>query len=332
MPEGPNAVPSQRRQPDVASAPSARGGQPTTALAPDAWPSLPLDAWEDTKDTLHLWTQVVGKIRLACAPMLNHWWQTALYVSARGLTTSLMPRGTRGLEITFDFIDHVLRIDAGEGDSRLIRLEPKSVATFYREVMAALQSLGFDVRINAAPNEVVEAIPFAEDTRHASYDPEFAQRCWRALTQAHRVLADFRARFIGKASPVHFFWGSFDLAATRFSGREAPPHPGGVPNLPDRVAREAYSHEVSSAGWWPGGGPVREAIFYSYAYPEPPGFAAVPMQPPAAYYHPELREFVLPYEAVRTAGNPDAALLEFLERTYVAAADLGRWDRHRLER
>ncbi len=313
----------------------AAGRDATTGPAqhPTAvWPALPLAEWEATKDTLHLWTQVVGKVRLASAPMVNHWWQSPLYVSARGLSTGLMPNRTRGFEITFDFIDHQLVIATVEGDIRLVALEPKPVRTFYQEVMAALASLGLAVRITRMPNEVLEAIPFDQDTQHASYDAGAAQRCWRLLVQAHRVLTDFRARFIGKVSPVHFFWGSFDLAVTRFSGREAPPHPGGIPNLPDWVVREAYSHEVSSAGWWPGGGAVREPVFYAYAYPEPPGFAQAPVRPREARYHRELREYVLPYEAVRTAADPDALLLDFLQDTYAAAADLGRWDRAGLER
>lgn len=298
----------------------------------DAWPELPpLADWEDTVATVHMWTQVVGKVRLELGPPLNHSWGIALYVTPRGLTTGPVPHGARSFEITLDFVAHALRITASDGSERAFALEPMSVAEFYRKAMAALRELGLGVDIFARPVEVEEAIPFAQDERHASYDADAVHRFWRALVQAERVFADFRARFVGKSSPVHFFWGAFDLAATRFSGRPAPTHPGGVPNCPDRVMEEAYSHELSSAGFWPGTG-LGEAAFYAYAYPEPDGFRTAAVEPSAAYYHDDLREFVLPYESVRTAPAPDAALLAFLQTTYEAAADLGDWDRAALER
>jgi Family of unknown function (DUF5996) len=300
--------------------------------ARDAWPSLPLAEWTETRDTLHMWTQIVGKVRLARTPLINHWWNAPLYVDTRGLTTSPIPDGARNFEITFDFVDHVLRIETSDGEERRLDLAPRSVADFYGELTSALRSLGLETRIVARPVEVETAIPFAEDETHRSYDAEHVARFWRLLVQAHRVLTEFRAGFLGKASPVHFFWGSFDLAASRFSGRTAPPHPGGVPNCPDYVMREAYSHEVSSAGWWPGGGPVSEPAFYAYVYPEPAGYADAPVAPSAAHYSPDLREFLLPYEAVRGADDPDRALLEFLQSTYEAAADRGEWDRRALER
>jgi hypothetical protein len=292
---------------------------------------LHLAEWKDTCATLQLWTQIVGKIRLAQTPWLNHSWHVALYVSARGLTTSPIPFGARPLEIEFDFIDHVLWLRTGDGESRQVALRPQAVADFYAKVMAALDALGMPVRINQTPNEIPDGIPFSEDRVHAAYDRDAANRFWRILVQAHRVFSTFRTAFLGKVSPVHFFWGSFDLAVTRFSGRRAPRHPGGVPALPDAVAQEAYSHEVSSAGFWPGGGPVDDAAFYSYAYPAPDGFAEAAVRPAAAYFSKELGEFVLPYEAVRTAPDPDAALMDFLQSTYAAAADLGHWDRAALE-
>jgi hypothetical protein len=293
------------------------------------WPELTLSAWEDTRDTLHLWTQVVGKVRLALAPMVNHWWQVTLYVSARGLTTSLMPVDRRGLEIEFDFVDHVVELRTTDGERRRIPLEPRSVASFHAAVTGALGELGVPVAMLARPVEVAEAIPFAEDERHASYDPAAAQRFWRALVQMHRVLSAFRGRFIGKSSPVHFFWGGPDLAVTRFSGRPAPKHPGGVPNCADWVQELAYSHEVSSCGFWPGGS--AEGSFYAYAYPAPGGFAQRRVEPDGAYYDGALGEFLLPYTVVRTAEDPDATLLAFLQSTYEAAADLGHWDRTALE-
>jgi hypothetical protein len=296
------------------------------------WPALPYAAWKDTRDTLHLWTQIVGKIRLALTPWINHSWHVALYLTARGLTTSPIPYDVREFQIDFDFIDHVLWIRTSDGHFRQLMLAPMPVAQFHAELLAALAELGIDVRINTMPNEIADAIPFDRDRVHASYDREYAARFWRVLLGAHRVLASFRTRFLGKVSPVHFFWGSFDLAVTRFSGRLAPPHPGGVPHLPDAVAREAYSHEVSSAGFWPGGGgPVDYAAFYSYAYPAPEGFASAAVRPAQAFFSQELGEFLLPYEAVRTAPDPERTLMEFLQTTYNAAADLGRWDRAMLE-
>jgi len=296
-----------------------------------SWPSLPFAEWKDTASTLHMWTQIVGKIRLTRTPWINHSWHVTLYLTSRGLTTSPIPHPAGIFEIRFDFIDHKLRILKSDGAVQVIELRPKSVASFYREVMAALSELKIDTRINTTPNEVEPAIPFDEDDKHRSYDPEYANRFWRVLLQSARVFQEFRSRFCGKCSPVHFFWGSFDLAVTRFSGRLAPPHPGGVPNLPDAITREAYSQEVSSLGFWPGNAAVPTPVFYSYAYPEPPGFAEAKIQPDAAVYEPKLREFILPYEAVRTAENPDQALLEFAQSAYDAASKLGKWDRASLE-
>lgn len=264
--------------------------------------------------------------------MVNHWWQVPLYVCARGLTTSAMPYAGGVVEIIFDFRYHVLRIETGNGGSRAVELRPRSVADFYAEVMAALRSLGVDVRIMRRPAEMEETIPFDEDETHASYDPDAARRFWRVLVDVDRVLHEFRGRFIGKCSPVHFWWGGFDMSVTRFSGREAPPHPGGIPNIADWVTREAYSHECMSAGWWPGGGAVTEPAFYAYAYPEPDGCSVAPISPAAAYYHPAMREWILPYDAVRTAADPDATLMTFLESAYDTVARLGKWDRAALER
>jgi hypothetical protein len=292
------------------------------------WPELRLSEWGDTRDTLHMWLQVVGKIRLELTPLINHWWNVTLYVSSRGLTTSLMQTDGRGLEIEFDFIDHVLDLRTTDGESRHVPLEPQSVATFYRSTMAALGDLRIDVRIDVRPSEVVEAIPFDEDEQHHAYDRDAVHRLWRALVQIDRVLTEFRARFIGKVSPVHLFWGGADLCTTRFSGRPAPRHQGGVPNCPDWVQVLAYSHEVSSAGFWPG---ADDAMFYAYAYPEPAGFAEWTVEPAAARYDAQLGEFVLPYSAVQTASDPDTTLLAFLQSTYEAAADLGHWDRAALE-
>ncbi len=265
-------------------------------------------------------------------PPVNHWWHVTLYVSPRGLTTTEIPALPRAFEIEFDFIDHWLVIRCNDGNTRRMQLRPRSVADFYRELQGHLRALAIDAPIHPRPNEVPDAIPFDRDERHASYDPEFAKRFWRVLVSADRVFREFRAPFIGKCSPIHLFWGAPDLAVTRFSGRPAPPHPGGIPNLPDAVTREAYSHEVSSAGFWPGGGGVDYPAFYSYAYPEPPAFAAAPVRPLEAFYSKDLREFILPYDAVRGAGSPDALLLEFLQSTYDAAADAGNWDRRALER
>jgi uncharacterized protein DUF5996 len=298
----------------------------------EVWPALPLEAWADTYATLHLWLQIVGKVRLALTPWTNHSWHVALYVSPTGLTTSPIAYGGRTFDIAFDFVAHRLALRTSDGRAGGFALEPQSVATFYARIMRELHVLGFDVRIHDSPNEVAEPIPFARDEAHCSYDPAYANRFFRVLVQADRVLKVFRARFIGKSSPVHFFWGAPDLAVTRFSGRRAPRHPGGIPNLPDWVTREAYSHEVSSCGFWPGGGPVSHAAFYAYAYPEPAGFANASAHPAAAAYNQDLREFILPYDAVRQATDPDAVLLAFLQSTYVAAAGLALWDRAALER
>ena len=298
----------------------------------ERWPELPYAAWKDTRDTLHLWTQVVGKVRLALTPWLNHSWHVALYVTARGLTTSPIPWSGGSCQIDFDFIDHVLWVRTSSGQFRQIMLRPTSVAEFYEDVTIALRELSIDVHITTIPSEIADCIPFEQDTLHAAYDADFANRFWRVLLAASEVMAHFRTAFLGKSSPVHFFWGSFDLAVTRFSGRTAPKHPGGVPHLPDSVAQEAYSHEVSSAGFWPGGGgPIDYAAFYSYAYPAPEGFGAAKVKPAAALFSRELGEFLLPYDAVRTARDPDAALMEFLQSTYTAAADLAKWDRKALE-
>jgi hypothetical protein len=298
----------------------------------DAWPSLPFNEWKDTCATLHMWTQIVGKIRLVRTPWVNHSWHVTLYVTPRGLTTSPIPDGARTFQIDFDFIDHRLLIETSDGAIATLELRPRSVADFYEELFARLSEMGIDVKINLTPNEVTDPIPFNEDNAHASYDADYANRFWRALVQVDRVMKMFRARFIGKSSPVHFFWGSFDMAVTRFSGRRAPRHPGGVPHLPDWVAREAYSHEVSSCGFWPGSEQVPYPAFYSYAYPEPEGFSAAKVGPRGAVYNSELREFILPYDDVRQAATPDAALLEFLQTTYEAAAGPGNWDRAALER
>ncbi len=296
------------------------------------WPELPFSSWSKTAATLHMWTQIVGKIRLVRTPWTNHSWHVPLYLTARGLGTSPIAYGGRTFDIDFDFLEHQLVIQVSDGQRRVVALEPRSVADFYAAVREALGQLGLDVRIHTTPSEVADGIPFERDTEHTAYDPDFAQRFWRALLQMDRVFKEFRSRFIGKCSPVHFFWGSFDLAVTRFSGREAPPHPGGVPNFPDWVAREAYSHEVSSAGFWPGGGGVEDAAFYSYAYPTPEGFGSAAVRPQAAHWSEPLGEFLLPYEAVRSAASPDDALLDFLQSTYEAAAGCAGWDRTALER
>jgi hypothetical protein len=297
-----------------------------------AWPPLPYAAWADTRATLHLWTQVVGKIRLARTPWLNHSWQVTLYVSARGLSTGLIPGGTRAFQIDFDFIDHVLWIRTGDGPSRQIALRPMSVAEFHADVLIALKALELDITINPMPCEIADCVPFDQDTAHKSYDAQAVHRFFLALTCANHVLWRFRSGFLGKVSPVHFFWGSFDLAVTRFSGRRAPKHPGGIPHLPNAVAQEAYSHEVSSAGFWPGSpGPVEYPAFYSYAYPAPAGFAAAKVKPKEAFFEKTLGEFILPYDAVREARDGDALLMEFLQSTYDAAADLAKWDRKALD-
>ncbi|MFA9459792.1 DUF5996 family protein [Thiohalorhabdus sp. Cl-TMA] len=297
----------------------------------ETWPALPLEAWRETRDTLHLWTQIVGKVRVALAPWINHSWQSALYVTARGLTTSVMPHGADALQMDFDFLAHQLVLQSSAGRAYRLALRSRTVADFHAEVGAALEAVGAPVRLHGVPNELPDAIPFAEDRVHGTYDPVHAERFWRVLVAAERVCQQHRSAFLGKTSPVHFFWGSFDLAVTRFSGRPAPPHPGGVPNLPDAVAREAYSHEVFSAGFWPGGAGWEEPVFYAYAYPEPEGFREGPVEPEAAAYNARLGEFVLPYEAVRRARDPEATLLRFLDSAYAAAADRGGWDRAALE-
>jgi Family of unknown function (DUF5996) len=296
-----------------------------------AWPALPYEAWKGTYETLHMWMQIVGKIRLERMPWLNHCWQVTLYPTARGLTTGRMPYGDEHLQIDFDFVAHQLNLLTSRGDHRSIALAPMSVADFYRDVMTALTAVGMPVRIYAKPVEVESRVPFDADTGHQAYDAEYAHRCWRILVSSANVFSRFRSRFYGKASPVHFFWGSFDLAVTRFSGRVAPPHPGGVPNLADRVTRDAYSHEVSSCGFWPGGAPALYPLFYSYAYPEPKGFASAPLEPSAARYDASLHEFILPYDAVREADAPEEKLLAFLQTSYEAAANLARWNRAALE-
>lgn len=293
----------------------------------EAWPDLPLDQWRDTYATLHRWTQVVGKLRLAQAPLINHWWQVPLYVTCRGLTTSPIPYGSGSFQIDFDLIDHRLLIQTSDGRTESFPLQPRTVADFYAEVIGRLRSLGLAIRIWTMPVEIQNPIRFEEDRKHNAYDPEFVHRFWRVLVQADRILTAFRARFIGKVSPVHFFWGSFDLAVTRFSGRAAPVQPNA-----DRVTREAYSHEVSSCGFWPGGDGIEEPAFYSYAFPEPTDFAGAPVRPGAAFYSRELGQFIVPYEAVRQSDAPDAMLLDFAQSTYEAAANLGRWDRADLER
>ena len=295
------------------------------------WPELIYAAWSDTCTTLHLWTQIVGKIRLALTPWLNHSWHVTLHVTGRGLGTPLISTGERDLQLEFDFIDHVVYLRTSDGHFRQLMLRPMPVAEFYANLLQALSELGIDVHINEIPNELPDVIPFHEDRTHGSYDRDFANRFWRVLLRSHEVFSHFRTSFLGKASPVHFFWGSFDLAVTRFSGRRAPLHPGGVPHLPDAVAREAYSHEVSSAGFWPGGGPIDYAAFYSYAYPAPDGFATASVRPVQAFFSRELGEFILPYDVVRTAREPEHTLMEFLQSTYLAAAELGQWDRANLE-
>ena len=293
----------------------------------NSWPALPLEEWKDTCATLHMWTQIVGKIRLAQTPLVNHWWNVPLYVSARGLTTTAMPYGDIFFEMEFDFIDHKLEITCSHGQSTSVALQPKSVATFYRETMDALRQLGIDVHIWRMPVEIPDPVPFDEDEQHASYDPEYANRFWQVLRASEKVMQKFRAGFIGKCSPVHFFWGSFDLAVTRFSGRPAPPRPEA-----DAITREAYSHEVISHGWWPGQGPLGKAAFYSYAAPAPEGLADAKVQPQQAHYDSTMGLFLLLYEDVRNASDPEATLTQFLESTYEAEANLAKWDRAALER
>jgi hypothetical protein len=293
----------------------------------EVWPALPLDAWQDTYSTLHMWTQIVGKVRMALTPLVNHWWNVTLYVSARGLTTSPIPYGPRTFEMQFDFIDHKLDIWTCDGLSKRIELAPRSVADFYAEVMSTLHSLGIDVKIHATPDEVANPIPFAEDRTHHSYDPVAANKFWRILVSVDSVFKEFRGRFIGKSSPAHFFWGSFDLAVTRFSGQRAPERPGA-----DHMTREAYSHEVISAGFWPGAGEIKGPAFYAYAAPEPPGFKTQTVRPEAAFYHAGMSEFFLMYDDVRGAASPAALILDFMQSTYEAGANLAKWDRASLER
>ena len=295
------------------------------------WPALPFAEWKETCATLHMWFQIAGKIRLAKTPWTNHSWHVTLYVTSRGLTTSPIPHGSHTFEIRFDFIDHELRILKSDGAVRTMKLQRQSVAIFYKAVMDALAELQLPVKIDTLPNEVADPIPFDRDEQHRAYDPEYANRFWRVLVQTDRVFKEFRARFCGKCSPVHFFWGAPDLAVTRFSGRAAPPHPGGIPHLPDAITREAYSQEVSSLGFWPGNDAVPQAIFYSYAYPEPKGFSEAKIKPEAASYNSQFKEFILPYDAVRAAGSPDEMLLDFAQSTYDAASTLGNWDRAALE-
>jgi Family of unknown function (DUF5996) len=293
----------------------------------NSWPELPLEAWQNTCATLHMWTQIVGKVRLALSPRVNHWWEVPLYVNARGLTTSAIPYGDGTFEVQFDFIEHKLIIQTSWDASKTLALKPRSVADFYAEFMSGLRSLGIEVKIWTMPCEMPNPVRFDSDTQHASYDPEYAQRFWRILILCESIFQEFRAGFIGKNSPVHFFWGSFDLCVTRFSGRRAPERPGA-----DLITREAYSHEVISAGFWPGGGEIQGAAFYAYAAPEPPGFAEQPVLPAAAFYHPQLKEFLLMYDDVRRASSPREQLLGFLQSTYEAGSNLARWDRKELER
>lgn len=301
--------------------------EPQGSAQEETWPALPLLEWQATRDTLHMWMQIVGKARLALAPHVNHWWQVPLYVTVRGLSTSAIPCRRGIFEVEFDFISHVLRIMTSWDQSRMTALAPQPVAEFYRNFLALLDSLGIAVKIWPMPVETSNPVRFDKDTIHSSYDPAYANRFWRILVSADAVFKEFRGSYVGKASPVHFFWGSFDLAATRFSGRRAPERPGA-----DRVTREAYSHEVISAGWWPGGGDVTQPVFYCYAAPEPSGFRQAPVLPAQAAYNTQLGEFLLPYQAVRTADDPRAMLLDFLQSTYEAGATLGKWDRASLER
>ena len=301
-------------------------------IASDNWPSLPLEAWSDTYATVHMWTQVVGKVRLALSPWVNHSWHVTLYVTTKGLTTSAVPHGQRSFQIDFDFVAHRLLIESSDGRTAGFALRPQSVAAFYTQLMSELSKLDLPVKIHAKPNEVSEPIRFADDEVHCSYDREYANRFWRILVQADRVFKEFRARYIGKCSPVQFFWGAADLAVTRFSGRRAPEHPGGIPNLPDWVTREAYSHEVSSCGFWPGNGGFGRAAYYVYAYPEPANYGKTPLRTAGGYYDDTLGQFILPYDAVRQAADPDQLLLGFLQETYAAAADQAGWDRTALER
>ncbi|HUS63922.1 MAG TPA: DUF5996 family protein [Kofleriaceae bacterium] len=300
-------------------------------MARETWPAIPFAAWRETCDTFHLYCQVIGKVRLALSPWVNHAWHATLYPTARGLTTSLVPHGSRVFEIEVDLPAAELVISTGDGAQQRLELAARSVAAFHQELLGALAALELPVTIRDMPSEMPAPVPFHEDVAPRPFDLEAVRRFHGALVQVHRVFTRFRTGFLGKVSPVHLFWGSFDLAVTRFSGRRAPRHPGGVPGLPDVVTREAYSHEVSSAGFWPGGGGVDDAAFYAYAYPAPDGFADARVEPDGAAFHPTLKEFILPYDAVRTAADPERALMRFLETTYQAAADLGRWDRAELD-
>jgi hypothetical protein len=295
------------------------------------WPAIPLEEWQDTLDTLHLWAQVIGKIKLRRAPIANHWWNATLLLTSRGFTTGSIPARSRAFDLEMDFIDHRVVLATSDGGREAIEMRPRTVADFYRAVCTALDAHDLATPIRTLPAEIEGAIPFEQDESHRSYDGDAAQRFWRAVLQAHRVLSEFRARFAGKCSPVHFFWGSFDLAVTRFSGRRAPPPTRAMPGYPRWANAEAYSHECSSAGFWPGQG-LGHPSFYSYAYPEPDGFAAVRVSPEAAAYSENFGQFLLPYDAVRTAADPDAALLAFLQSTYDAAADHAKWPREELER
>ena len=299
----------------------------------DDWPALPFPEWAETQATLHRWIQCLGKTRLACSPRQNHWWHTALYLTSRGLTTSPMPGGAGTFEVELDFIDHQLRIHCSSGGNAAMRLVPMTVADFFRRYLELLRQAKVGIKLNPLPMELPDVLPLDRDTTHASYEPDAARRCWEVLARVDLVLKRWRGRFLGKSSPSHFWWGAFDLACTRFSGREAPPHPGGVPNCPDFVTREAYSHECASVGWWPGtAGILEEPAFYAYAYPEPEGYRDARMAPTDAYYHQAFREWILPYDTVRSAGNPERMLTTFCESTYRAAAELAGWDRAALER
>ena len=308
----------------------AHRSKPT--VGPSDWPELPYRAWGDTIATLHRWFQIVGKVRMELSPWVNHSWNATLYVTSRGLTTSPIPYGARDIQIDFDFINHALSVAASDGKVRSLELRPRTVAEFYREVLGALRELGCEVAIHPEPNEVPDPTPFGEDDMHSAYDPAHASALWGALRNTARVMGEFRARFVGKVSPIHFFWGGPDLAVTRFSGRAAPEHPGGVPHLPDEVTREAYSHEVSSCGFWPGNASAPDPVFYAYAYPTPEGYADSAVEPAAAFWHKDLGEFVLTYDAVRDSDAPDETLHAFFQSAYAAAADLAAWDRETLER
>ena len=298
----------------------------------EAWPAIPLQEWQDSCATFHMWTQIVGKIRLRSAPWMNHSWHCTLYLTSRGLTTEAMPHEDASFQIDFDLVDHQLVVQKSDGAVFRMQLESQSVAGFYTDLMDGLRRMDLAVRIHGKPNEVENPIPFAKDTVHRSYDAERVNRFWRALVQSDRMFRTFRGRFIGKCSPVHLFFGALDLAVTRFSGRRAPLHPGGIPNLPDAITQEAYSHEVSSCGFWAGGGAIAYPAYYSYAYPEPAGFAGARVKPADAFYSQDLREFILPYDAVRQSSDPDGTLLAFLQSTYEAAADLASWNRAELEK